>query len=43
MSYFVVFYTAIMYYALNGNISEIIVSKIFAPVAPYRAPDAIST
>ena len=41
MSYFGVFYTGIMYYAWNGNISEIIFFKIFAPVAPYRAPCAM--
>ena len=37
MSYFGVFYTGIMYYAWNGNISE----RFFAPVAPYRAPGAM--
>ena len=41
MSYFGVFYTGIMYYAYNGNISEIIFSRFFGPVAPYRAPGAM--
>ena len=42
MSYFGVFNTGIMYYAWNGKISEIIFFKIFfAPIASYRAPDAM--
>ena len=39
MTYFGVFYTAIMYYAWKGNICEIIFfSKFFAPIAPYQEP-----
>ena len=38
MSYFGVFYTGIMYYAWNGNISE---KNFFAPTAPYRATGAM--
>ena len=42
MSYFGVFFTGIMYYALNGNISEIVFfSRFVAPIAPYRAPYAM--
>ena len=41
MSYFVVFYTGIMYCAWNENISEIFFFKFFAPIAPYRAQGAM--
>ena len=42
MSYFGVFNTGIMYYAWNGNISEIIFFQdFFAPIASYRAPGAM--
>ena len=39
MSYFGVFYTGIMYYVWNGNISEIIFFQDF--LHQYRAPDAM--
>ena len=41
MSYFGVFNTGIMYYAWNGNSSEIMFFKISAPIASYRAPGAM--